>query len=40
VFESAQLASDVLVWEEDGRTVRLEGEFTLAEALDIAGSMR
>jgi hypothetical protein len=40
VFESARLASDVLVWEENGRTVRLEGEFTLAEALDIAGSMR
>ena len=40
VFETARLASDVLVWEEDGRTVRLEGDFGLSEALDIAHSMR
>jgi hypothetical protein len=40
VFETARLASDVLVWEEDGRTVRLEGDFTLPEALDVAESMR
>lgn len=40
VFESARLASDVLVWEEDGRTVRLEGDLTLEEALEIADSMR
>ena len=38
--ESARLASDVLVWEEDGRTVRLEGELTRAEALELAESMR
>jgi hypothetical protein len=40
VPESARLASDVLVWEQDGRTVRLEGELTRAEALELAESMR
>ena len=40
VFETARLARDVLVWEEDGRTVRLEGDFTLSEALDLARSLR
>lgn len=40
VFETARLASDVLVWEEDGRTVRLEGDLTLEEAVDLAESMR
>jgi len=38
--ESARLAQDVLVWEEDGRTVRLEGDLTRTEALDIARSLR
>jgi hypothetical protein len=40
VFETARLARDVLVWEEDGRTVRLEGDLTLEKALDVADSMR
>jgi hypothetical protein len=40
VFESARLARDVLVWEEDGRTVRLEGDLTLDEALELAESLR
>jgi hypothetical protein len=40
VPDSARLARDVLVWEEDGRTVRLEGELTRREALDIAESLR
>jgi hypothetical protein len=38
--ESARLARDVLVWEEDGRTVRIEGELTREEALELAGSLR
>ena len=38
--ESARLARDVLVWEENGRTVRLEGDLTRAEALEIARSLR
>ena len=40
VVESARLARDVLVWEEDGRTVRLEGDLNRAEAIEIARSMR
>ena len=40
VFETARLARDVLVWVEKGRTVRLEGDFTLEEALDLAESLR
>ena len=38
--ETARLARDVLVWEEDGRTVRLEGDLTQAEALELADSLR
>lgn len=38
--ESLRLARDVLVWEERGRTVRLEGDLTLDEALELADSMR
>jgi hypothetical protein len=38
--ETARLARDVLVWEEDGRTVRLEGDLTLAEASELAQSLR
>ena len=40
VQETARLAQDVLLWEEDGRTNRLEGDLTLDEALDIANSLR
>jgi hypothetical protein len=40
VPESTWLARDVLVWEEDGRTVRLEGDLTLAEASELAESLR
>ena len=40
VPESTRLARDVLVWEEDGRTVRLEGDLTLAEATELAESLR
>lgn len=40
IEESARLAQDVLVWEEDGRTLRLEGDFSLDEALAIAGRLR
>ncbi|HJR95025.1 MAG TPA: hypothetical protein VJ807_06270 [Gaiellaceae bacterium] len=38
--ESLRLARDVLLWEERGRTVRLEGDLTLDEALELADSMR
>jgi hypothetical protein len=38
--ESLRLARDVLVWEERGRTVRLEGDLTLAGALELADSLR
>ena len=40
VFETARLARDVLVWEEDGNTVRLEGDLTLEEALELGESLR
>ena len=40
IEESARLAQDVLVWEEDGRTLRLEGEFSLDEAVAIADGLR
>ena len=37
--ESARLARDVLVWVENGRTIRLEGDLTRADALEIADSL-
>ena len=37
--ETARLARDVLVWEERGRTIRLEGDLTRAEALALAESL-
>jgi hypothetical protein len=40
VQETARLAQDVLLWEEDGRTYRLEGDLALGEALEIANSLR
>ncbi|HXG76340.1 MAG TPA: hypothetical protein VNJ53_07200 [Gaiellaceae bacterium] len=40
VRESARLARDVLVWEEEGVTYRLEGELGLEEALRLAESLR
>lgn len=40
VPESTWLARDVLVWEENGHTVRLEGDLTLAEASELAESLR
>ena len=39
IQETARLAHDVLVWEEDGRTVRIEGDLTRAEALELAESL-
>ena len=38
--ETARLARDVLVWQERGRTIRLEGDFTRAEAQALAESLR
>jgi hypothetical protein len=37
--ETARLARDVLVWEERGRTIRLEGDLTRAGALALAESL-
>lgn len=38
--ESIRLAGNVLLWEEDGITYRIEGAGTLAEALRLADSLR
>ncbi len=40
VEDSARLARDVLIWEKGGVGYRLEGDFDLEEALEIAGSLR
>ena len=40
IIDSARLARDVLVWDEDGRTVRLEGDLTETEAVEIADALR
>ena len=40
IEETARLARDVLVWEEDGRTVRLEGDLTPSGAIEIAEELR
>ncbi len=40
IEESARLARDVLVWDEQGRTLRLEGDLTKDEAVELAESMR
>jgi hypothetical protein len=37
--EPLRLASDTLLWERAGVTLRVEGALDLAEALEIAGSM-
>lgn len=38
--ESVRLAQDVLLWEERGRTVRVEGDLSLEQALEVAGSLQ
>ncbi|CAN5116852.1 hypothetical protein BH09ACT13_BH09ACT13_09150 [soil metagenome] len=40
VEESAWLARNVLVWEDDGIALRLEGDFPRARALELAASLR
>lgn len=40
VPETARLARNVLVWEEDGVAYRLEGDFTQDRALELARSLR
>jgi len=40
VEESAWLAQSVLVWEEDGVAIRLEGDFSKDEAIDLAKGLR
>jgi hypothetical protein len=37
---TTRLAGNVLVWEQDGLTLRLEGELTKARALELARSIR
>lgn len=38
--ESARLAAKTLIWEENGLTYRIEGDFTQAQAVAIADSLR
>jgi hypothetical protein len=38
--ETARLARDVLVWEERGRTIRLEGDLSRDDAVALAESLR
>ncbi|WP_327038276.1 hypothetical protein [Micromonospora maris] len=38
--ESARLAAATLIWEEAGVTYRLEGRLTMADAVEIAASLR
>jgi hypothetical protein len=39
--ETARLSGQTLIWQSpDGVTLRLEGDFTLAEAAEIAASTR
>jgi len=40
IEESRRLVGDTLAWERDGVLYRIEGAITLAEALEIARSMR
>jgi Domain of unknown function (DUF4367) len=40
VQESLRLARNTLLWEEDGRTLRLEGDLSREEAVRIAESLR
>jgi hypothetical protein len=40
VEETAWLARNVLVWEDDGLAIRLEGDFTLDRALELADDLR
>ena len=40
VQETLRLARNTLLWEEDGRTLRLEGDLSREEAVEIAESLR
>jgi hypothetical protein len=40
VEESARLARDVLLWDDNGIVYRLEGDFEKEEAIELAGSLR
>jgi hypothetical protein len=40
IDESARLARDVLVWEQDGVAYRLEGELSREDALELAAELR
>ena len=40
VQETLRLARNTLLWEEDGRTLRLEGDLSRDEAVEIAESLR
>jgi hypothetical protein len=39
-LEEARLAANTLIWQVGGTTLRLEGDFTRAEALDLAESTK
>ena len=38
-LESSRIANNVLLWEEDGLILRVEGEMTRAEAIELAESL-
>ena len=40
IEETVWLGRNVLVWEDDGLAIRLEGDFTKARALDLADDLR
>ena len=40
LFGEPRLAGNVLLWEQEGLTLRLEGRFTKEQALDLARSVR
>ena len=39
-FGLPRLSGNVLLWEQEGLTLRLEGRFTKEQALDLARSVR
>jgi len=40
VHDTLRLARNTLLWQQDGRTLRLEGDFSRDEAVTIAESLR
>ena len=40
ITDTARLARDVLLWDEDGRTMRIEGDLTESSAVELADALR